>query len=52
MNEIQKIVAKIIIPRNIAHIKNYIPELHDKIPELEKMLEAIDSDNLRSTEEA
>ena len=44
MNEIQKTVARIIIPRNIAHIKNHIPELHDKIPELEKMLEAIESD--------
>jgi len=50
MNEIQKIVAKIIIPRNIAHIKNYIPELCDKIPELENTLEAIGSDSKRMNE--
>jgi len=41
MNEIQKIFAKRILPLNIDYIREHIPELHDKIPELEKQLEEI-----------
>lgn len=42
MNEVKRIFAKRIIPLNIEHIRNYVPELHDKIPELEKVLQSID----------
>jgi len=41
MNEVQRALAKIIIPLNIQHIRNYVPELHYKIPELKKQLQEI-----------
>lgn len=41
MNEVQKVVARIVIPRNIRHIEDHIPELHHKIPELENQLKKV-----------
>ena len=41
MNEVQKAVARIVIPRNIQHIKKHIPELHHRIPELENQLKNV-----------
>ena len=50
MNEVQKVFARIIIPKNIEYIKNHIPELHHKIPELEAQLESINIQKLGSKE--
>lgn len=50
MNEIQRIFAKRIIPLNIRHVEEHIPELHCKISDLKRLLESLASDIKRRDE--